>query len=890
MKKLLLLLQLISISSFASNYYISVNGNDENTGLSIDKPLKTIQALNQKNLIAGDSVLFERNSVFKGTLNILQSGTNANPIIISAYGIGENPILNGSSSYAVTPKKGIYCPKCSDIDNLVIDNDQIYIPARYPNEGYIRMTDIDSAISFTYKETIPFELDSNTIVVAKTEGWVIDRFSLKNHHNKTITVGSTLGFHDPYKFQEFHGFFLSHQKKFMDREHEWYFDKNSDSLYLQNTNLDSISISEFDNGIEIGSHISNVTIENIVFKNYRKDGISLNDNSNIKISNCDFSSLGNDGIGGMKNWNSKNSYITISHCTFKNILNTSIHILYGKKIVASHNKISRIGLIPGEGMMHDMGYSGIVCPDSSIIEWNVIDSIGYSGINTSSSISCEVRYNEISNFGLTKNDCGGVYCWSGHHVYIHHNYIHDGHGNGQGTKSIDDIMNVGIYIDDKSHDIKISNNTVTTCDLGINIHNAYNNTISYNTLYNNQRSQLSFLEGRPYYGNIIKNNIVEHNSMQGIYPSSLLIELISDIRDVFDFSSFDNNSYNHPYHKSPFLLDYIYQPTPDYDHKNEFLNFEEWKNRTQSDFNSKGNSSENIKYGEKILGENLILNSNFNTNTGWWWDYGNTYFKYNVISNSLFEGKVLQAKYTNSDFSGSHLGTSNFEVEKGNQYLLQFKIKGTKKGFIKVSVSESDPPYTPINLSGTLGCVFNEEVNEYEIPFKVGMKTSVSLIFHSTSLDGDYFLDDVELHELSYDTLETEPKTTNRLFNNPSNQELEVGIPTGYVHLNSESIDNPIKLAPFTSIVLKKSMNIKGIKNEQGFINSLKIYPNPAREFLYFETEGLSIVELINTSGTSFRVPISDKNKLNISSFPSGLYILKIPFESKTTTAKFIKF
>ena len=41
-------------------YYVSSDGNDENDGLSISSPLKTLAAVSKLELIAGDSVLFKK--------------------------------------------------------------------------------------------------------------------------------------------------------------------------------------------------------------------------------------------------------------------------------------------------------------------------------------------------------------------------------------------------------------------------------------------------------------------------------------------------------------------------------------------------------------------------------------------------------------------------------------------------------------------------------------------------------------------------------------------------------------------------------------------------------------------------------------------------------------
>lgn len=71
----------ISLKAQATNYYLSVNGNDNNSGLSQGQAWKTINRLNNHNLQPGDVITFGPGQ-FQGTIRQLanECGTNANPI------------------------------------------------------------------------------------------------------------------------------------------------------------------------------------------------------------------------------------------------------------------------------------------------------------------------------------------------------------------------------------------------------------------------------------------------------------------------------------------------------------------------------------------------------------------------------------------------------------------------------------------------------------------------------------------------------------------------------------------------------------------------------------------------------------------------------------------
>ena len=79
-------------------YYISANGSDKNTGLSSNQAWASLNMLDKVRLGAGDKVLLERGSVFKSDL-VLENerGTQKAPIVIDAYGKGNNPVIQGTT-------------------------------------------------------------------------------------------------------------------------------------------------------------------------------------------------------------------------------------------------------------------------------------------------------------------------------------------------------------------------------------------------------------------------------------------------------------------------------------------------------------------------------------------------------------------------------------------------------------------------------------------------------------------------------------------------------------------------------------------------------------------------------------------------------------------------
>ena len=121
-------------------YYVSMNGCDANDGLTIDSPWKTIKNVDaEANVVqAGDTVLFERNGVYRGSLKLLSQVT------YSAYGQGEKPCMVGSldnyakSEYWIKSDREnvwkINVNKMRDIGNIVFDHKNYWPIKKLKNE------------------------------------------------------------------------------------------------------------------------------------------------------------------------------------------------------------------------------------------------------------------------------------------------------------------------------------------------------------------------------------------------------------------------------------------------------------------------------------------------------------------------------------------------------------------------------------------------------------------------------------------------------------------------------------------------------------------------------------------------------------------------------------
>src|SRR3978361_1656523 len=91
------ILQLYVCFAFGDNgvsYYInSQTGNDRNSGHAATVAWKTLQNINDRQFLPGDSILFAKGSTFNGGFVVKSSGTAEKNIVFSSYSKGDNPLF-----------------------------------------------------------------------------------------------------------------------------------------------------------------------------------------------------------------------------------------------------------------------------------------------------------------------------------------------------------------------------------------------------------------------------------------------------------------------------------------------------------------------------------------------------------------------------------------------------------------------------------------------------------------------------------------------------------------------------------------------------------------------------------------------------------------------------
>ena len=106
-----------------SCYYVdSVNGDDSNVGTSPEYAWKTMKRASNNEFAPGDRLLLKRGQTFDGFFITKGSGTENLPVVISAYGEGDSPVIHAQS--------GEYLFFVHDVCHWVIEN------IEFTSQGY----------------------------------------------------------------------------------------------------------------------------------------------------------------------------------------------------------------------------------------------------------------------------------------------------------------------------------------------------------------------------------------------------------------------------------------------------------------------------------------------------------------------------------------------------------------------------------------------------------------------------------------------------------------------------------------------------------------------------------------------------------------------------------
>ncbi|KAB7729364.1 hypothetical protein F5984_17220 [Rudanella paleaurantiibacter] len=804
----LCLLLHIKQSNGQSTYYLSSTGRDSNNGLTIDSPFQTLDRINSVILKPGDKVLFRRGDIFRGTLRIQQSGTAVNPIIFDAYGSGEKPTIAASTTLSGwTQVSGniwqASCPSCNSVVSGVFMDGSPLPLGRFPdlddqNRGYLTVLSHEGKTKFLSRESLAESWVGAEVVIRPTQ-FILDRAVVTQQSGNSITIANN----SVYDLADGFGFFFQNHPATLSKDGEWYYNPSNKSILILDTKgkvKSSTVTATAQPGAVIGSNISYVNIQNIKVIEALNTNLSFAFVSNLNVNNVDILNAGEDAVG---------FYGTGSNVVFEDNLihranNNAIDIIDYSNSVFRRNVVRDIGSQAGRGKSGDGQYRGITSFSTrgiSISE-NLVDSIGYSGITFLGNST--IQRNVVSNFCLTKSDGGGLYTVNESNVstvksIVTANVVKSGIGAIAGQPANLGGAANGIYLDDCTRSIEVTNNTVYSCNgLGIYLHATNSVSVVNNTSYdNNEQFVIYHNFGRcPARSNIVQGNIfVAKNVSQGVAR----YETISN--DLGNYGTFDNNYYARPFDDAiKILVGYSINNNQ----VTSYLSLAEWQRLLGKDTNSKESPRIYAPFTlNQIIGQPRLYSSFDNDVSGW---YPTSYYNNGQASydnTGKIDGGTLRVDFPSpSGQQGSYSFIYNGigSVVKGKSYLLKLDaVANSSNKAVQVFIRQRNAPYN--DLDERYSFIVNNVRGRFEVAFTAKYDESDAIVMIRVAEDGQVlWLDNISFQEAEITKVDADKYI--KLLVNPSRNDTEFNSNGSFVDVAGKAYSGLVGIPSLSSLLL----------------------------------------------------------------------------------------
>ncbi|MEZ0485807.1 PA14 domain-containing protein [Fibrella aquatica] len=863
----------LSATAFAqTTYYVASSGSDSNDGRSAGSAFQSLGKVNSLALQAGDQVLFRRGDTFRGTLQIRRSGTSAQPIVIDAFGSGNKPVISGSVPISNWSNIGgnVWQADASALGSQVTGvyrNGSPLPLGRYPNldaanRGYLTIQSHSGKSQLTGKEQLPANFVGGEVVDRPVQ-WIINRSTITQQNGNTLTVNHP----NSYDFSDTWGYFIQNHPATLDQNGEWYYNPGNKTLRVfssENPGNQTITATAFSTGINI-AFVSNVVVRNLAVIETINTGILIENGTGITLLGNDIIDSGEDGLVARGSGNT----VLLENNLIEEANNNGVSVTGYQNFTFRGNTLRRVGLLPGRGKDGDgtyVGFNSVLC-DRVTIENNVVDQIGYNGINFSSSTT--VQRNRVSNYCLTKSDGGGLYIWNGNrqtmnNVRILSNIVFNGIGAPEGTPGGAYSGANGIFLDDCTTNVEVRDNTVfNNHGLGFFLHGSQSAQLINNTSFNNGEAQFALTSRNG--GCSPRSNTIQNNVFVSRLAGQLVTKYESHLNDLTSFGQFDNNVYARPFNDE-FKIRAVLNPGSGVTGAD--LSLAEWQSRYGKDAGSLNSPVTYKPFATTGNGVFKLNNSFSSNNEGWdtYSPYGNGRATWDN-SNRLDGGSLNISFPTSSGQSNSYVLASKDigSVTQNRVYLLTFDAVASAPGKrIEVFIRQKTGSYRDLDTRSLILAGTGRE--RFELSYVANANEGSAIVVFQVTEDGKtLWIDNVQVQEAT--RTPQNPDDFIRLEYNDTNQDKTISLGGSYRDGRNTLYTNQITLAPFTSVVLFKTT---GETPPPPVEVPLRDPDNPANavaglDFSYYEGDWTSLPDFNALtpikSGTTSQVDLTQRNR-----------------------------
>ena len=796
----------------ATNYYVAADGNDNNNGRSSSAPWKSLAKVNRmmSSFKPGDVIFFRRGDNFNGELIVTASGSSGSPIRFAAYGSGDKPVIDGFqritgwTSVGNSVWKARFDTPHQRAANLYVNGEFMPI-GRYPNAdqknaGYLTITGGNGRNEFISNELKGGDWKGADGVV-RSSRWALGRKEIVQHSGGRIVLKEKTYYTGTKGF----GFFIVNHRNTLDQEGEWAHHKNAKEMYLRsstNPNSRTVMTARAKNLVSL-TKVQNLTFDDLTLRGSVEATVFVMNGKNITFNACTLYGNGRDAVMIR---HSSNVKLTNSSIDYTN--NNAITIEKGGPTQITNNTILRTGTIAGMGQDANGSYFGISAnTDNLIVQNNRMDQIGYNGIGFWGDF-ITIKNNSITNFCTVKDDGAGIYTWTGtvtnrRRVEIIGNVVGDGNLKrvGLGTPHPERTHVNGIYLDSRSNNVTIDDNTVYNCgNFGIFLHNTKNDRIRNNNLYDNYIG-IGFIFDNKSQGNYpIRNLLLQNNAIFARRADQRILHFSSIRNDYKEVGNLNNN-----YYFSPLQTERMIQVT-DKNYKSEFYNLSRWKSTTPHDASSRTDPKPwPKKVIDKYVSGNLLQNSTFERDFKGWHAWSNK--KNGKIG---FQKGVLTGGNMTMSFGSQQGGDARMAVSldkgtgalrQGEELVLQYTMKSTgNNADLATQITSKGGAFTllaPLNYASP--ATQTQQREEFFVLERSASNGDLKFILQETTQT--LHLDNITLRKV-----QTKPVNHDdlvRFFTNATSRKASYSIPGGeWQSARGKAYSGAVTLEPYSSIIL----------------------------------------------------------------------------------------
>ncbi|OLY92304.1 parallel beta-helix repeat (two copies) [Cnuella takakiae] len=503
-------------------------------------------------IVPGDSILFNRGQVYRGTLVWRVSGAAGAPIYVGAYGSGPLPVISGFVNLTAFPGKVGNQYTSLSFSNLpacktVVVNGELIPPGRWPNDagtvdsaigwGWLRSSATGSTTTFkTTFSRIGGRAGAAALVGStahvRTSRWTIDSVRIGSFTvsegvgtDSVVTLTYSKGA-TQYAHPLGYGAIFTGKKEYLDLDKEWTYEGGALTVYLQNSSTQyDIRAAKEENILTVIDadwvNFHTLRLEGANYAGLQLEGTA----SNLTFVNGEIQYCGSKAV----NAHQKNSVANIMVIGSKlyDLGNFGIdHREAGRFWTVKDCDFRRIGHLPGMAVVENSNQScairgGGLGADGHAYINNEFRVIGYSAIRFNGD-DTRIMYNKFWDYCYLLDDTGAIYSvktTSKDATLIKFNYV-DGANAGnplQGAGVRNTIAKIGIYIDDEGHgspgrEIWIDSNIVVNAPRsGVYLHNNHDIHLRGNSFYNNKESQMQIITDLGATRNTYKSDDTAHN-------------------------------------------------------------------------------------------------------------------------------------------------------------------------------------------------------------------------------------------------------------------------------------------------------------------------------------------------------------------------------------------